>query len=111
MLPLLLALQAPVIGAFPDAKPPIITGAREMEEPGRYRARRPFDDTVEWYKRTFKTLGGVRWRNIVNTPSVRAVHLECVRSRCKWAGINIYETRGEVRLFVVPKDPPKKKGS
>ncbi len=91
------AAEAPV-----DA--PIVPGAVALDEPGRYRVPRSFDETLDFYQRLFNQAGVVRWRNIVNLPGIRAKHIECLRKKTKWEGINIYEYKGEVRLYVIPRD-------
>ncbi len=96
-----LPVQAPVI---PDAQP--------LEETGRYDSPRSFDDTVEFYKRVFKHTGGqIRWRNIVNSPGIKAKHVQSLRTATAWEGINIYEKAGKVRIFVIARPPPPEKAS
>ena len=110
MLVLAFTMATVVGGEFPLDKAPVIYGSIALEEKGRYRVTKPFNEAVEWYKRHFRYMkqsSGISWRTIVNNPSVRAVHMASRRRRSTWAGINIYETKGEVRLFVVPRDPPK----
>ena len=80
----------------------------QLDEPGRYRVPRSYEDTLEWYKRNFRTSGGVRWHNIVNLPGIKAKHLASLRKKTTWEGINIYETRGEVRLYVIPRQASKR---
>lgn len=89
--------------AYLDA--PLIEGAVPMQEPGRFESPRPYNDTLDYYKWFFRSRGGVRWRNIVNLPQVRAKHIESIRPKTKWQGLNIYEKQGKVRIFVVPRDP------
>ncbi len=84
---------------------PVVPYAKAMEDAGRYRSPRNFDDTVEYYKRLFRSSGGIRWRNIINQPGIKAKHLQSLRKKTKWAGINIYETKGQVRIYVVKRKP------
>ena len=102
-----IALMLALAGAD-HIEAPIVSGARALGEEGRYESAKNFDSTIEWYKRKFKNVGGVRWRSIVNLPSIKAKHLQSIRRRTKWAGINIYEHQGRVRLFVVPREEPKR---
>lgn len=106
MMPAIALLLA--LAGADNVEAPIVSGARALGEPGRYESAKSFDSTIEWYKRKFKTTGGVRWRSIVNLPSIKAKHLQSVRKRTNWAGINIYEHQGRVRLFVVPREDAKK---
>ncbi len=86
----------------------VINEAVPLDEPGRYESPRTYDDTLQYYKWHFKSRGGVRWRNVVNLPHIRAKHIQSVRPRTKWQGINIYERNGRVRLFIVPRVPVSK---
>ncbi len=99
---LALALTLGVSEAPVDA--PLPPSAVALDEPGRYRVGRSFDETLDFYTRLFNQPGVVRWRNIVNLPGIRAKHIECLRKKTKWEGINIYEYKGEVRLYVIPRD-------
>jgi hypothetical protein len=89
----------------PALDAPIVPGATPLSEPGRYRSPRTFDDTLDFYQRLFKEPGLIRWRSIVNLPGIRAKHLENLRKKAKWEGINIYENKGEVRFYVIPRNP------
>ena len=104
LLLLIATLNAPL--GSTDA--PRVPGAIAMEDPGRYRSPRGYDDTIEYYKRVFRSQGGVRWRNIINLPGIRAKHLQNLRSRSNWEGINIYEHRGETYFYIIAKTPRRK---
>ncbi len=102
----LLALLGADDGTYLDA--PVVPGATPTGEPGRYESPKTYDDTLTHYKWYFKTRGGVRWRNVVNLPQIRAKHIESTRPKTRWQGLNIYEMQGKVRIFVVPRDPEAK---
>jgi hypothetical protein len=89
---------------------PLVPGAVALDEPGRYRSPRSFDDTLDFYSKLFNQGGVIRWRNIVNLPGIKAKHLECLRRKTRWEGINVYEYKGEVRLYVIARDA-KRRGS
>jgi len=111
MSPVLAALWislSPVGDGYLDA--PIIPGAQQLSEPGRYESPKTWEDTLTYYKWHFKSRGGVRTRNIVNLPHIRAKYIQSTRKSTKWQGLNIYEKNGHVRIFVVPRDPPEKSG-
>lgn len=78
------------------------------QEPGRYRSPYSYDETIDFYQRVFKNTAGVRWRNVVNLPAVKAKHIDCMRKRTRWDGINIYEKQGEVRIYVLPREAPER---
>lgn len=82
---------------------PISANAIALEEPGRYKSLHTYDETLDFYRRIFNQTGGVRWRNIANSPSIKAKHVESLRKKTRWEGINIYEKQGEVRIFVIPR--------
>lgn len=88
---------------------PLPSCAVAMDEPGRYRCGRPYDETLDFYKKTFIQTGGVRWRNIISTPAIKARHVDSLRSKTHWEGINVYEKAGEVRIYVIPRDSHDKK--
>ena len=61
------------------------------------------DETVKFYSRVLRSAAGIRWRNIVNLPGVRARHVGNRRTKSKWEGINIYEIRGQTGYYVIPR--------
>ena len=88
----------------PLTSAPLVPGAVPLEEQGRYESSRNFDDTVQYYYRKFRGTGLARWKNIVNLPTVRAKHLQSKQDKSKWLGINIYESEGKVRIYVIPRE-------
>ncbi|MBI5511475.1 MAG: hypothetical protein HY903_22180 [Deltaproteobacteria bacterium] len=97
------ALLLPAAGD-PPAEAPLPKEATPLDEPGRYRTSRSFDETLDYYQREFRRVSGVRWHNVVNLPGIKAKNVTCTRKKVKWEGINIYETRGEVRIYVIPRE-------
>jgi hypothetical protein len=88
----------------PPTEAPLPKEAVPLEEPGRYQTSRSFDETVDFYQREFKRIGGIRWYNVVNMPGVKAKNITCLRKKTKWEGVNIYESRGAVKLYVIPRE-------
>jgi hypothetical protein len=84
---------------------PIVPGAQALPEAGRYESRQSYEDTLDYYRRYFRSRGGVRWQSIVNRPEVRAKHLQNLSTGSTWSGINIYEHQGKVYVFVLPRAP------
>ncbi len=108
MSPLILAtLISIVAGTDLPGEAPLVPGAIPLEEAGRYSSARSYDDTVSYYQRFFRSTGGVRWHHIVNLPSVKAKHVKSLRKSTLWEGINIYESKGQVRFFVIPRPASK----
>lgn len=102
-------LALAILGADPPADAPIVPDSISLEESGRYRSRRSFDETLDFYDRTFKRTNGLIWHNIINLPGIRAKNIEC-RKKTNWEGINIYELKGEVRIYVIPRETHKTSG-
>jgi hypothetical protein len=100
---LVAALLLPAV-TDPPMEAPLPRDAAPMDEPGRYRSSRSLDETLDFYQRELRRVPGIRWNNIVNLPGIKAKNITCLRKKTKWEGINIYETRGEVRLYVIPRE-------
>ena len=94
-LPVLSFAEVRVAGALlPD-------GSEKVEE-NRYRIPKSWDETIRFYRQTYPPR--YTRRPIVDQPGIRAVHLENPDARPGyWEGLNIYETKGEVRVFVLMK--------
>lgn len=87
------------------AMAPVPAGAEPLAQTGRYRSPRTYDETLNFYRRLFAPTGGVKWRNIVSMPGIKAKHVESLSKKTRWEGINIYERQGEVRIYIIPRDP------
>ena len=103
---LLLMLSLTIGNVDPGTDAPLVPGAIALDETGRYDSPRSYDDTVDYYRRYFRSRGGSKWRNIVNLPSVKAKHIQSTLKKTAWEGLNIYEHRGRVRIFVIPRPDP-----
>jgi hypothetical protein len=104
---LLLALAAPDSEHYFGA--PLLPGAHQEEEPGRYRAGRNYDDTVEFYERMFKGNAKYHWKKIINQPQVKAIHLQNTQPKPgEWSGMNIYDVAGTTHLYVLKAEEKKK---
>ena len=69
----------------------------------RYTVPRSYDETLKFYRSVY-TPAKYRRRPIADLPSVKAVHIENPDARPgQWEGMNVYELRGETRLFVLVK--------
>jgi len=90
-----LALAEKVAGAvLPDE-------ARKVGE-NRYQVPKSYDETLKF----FRTVYGSRYarRPIADTPSVKAVHIVNPDAKQgQWEGLNVYEWKNEVRVFVLVK--------
>lgn len=87
-------------------------GAEKVGE-NRYRVREDFEGTLKYYRSVYP-VGTHPRRMIVNQPGIKAVHIENPSGR-NFAGLNVYQTNDEVRIYIVPlekvakKRPEKKK--
>ena len=69
----------------------------------RYKVARSYEETVKFYRQVY----GSRYRRrpIADLPSVKAGHIENPDARPgRWEGLNVYELRGETRVFVVVRE-------
>jgi hypothetical protein len=99
-----------LVGASdPPVEVPLPQGVVPLEEPGRYRSSRSYDETIDYYERQFRRVGGIRWHNVVSLPGIKAKNIECLRKTANWEGINVYDNAGEVRIYVIPREKPPEK--
>lgn len=92
---LVLAAEVKVAGAL------LPEGAEKVAE-NRYRVPRTYEETLKYFRQTY----GARYtrRPIADQPGVKAVHIENPDARPgQWDGLNVYEVKGEVRVFVLVK--------
>jgi len=67
----------------------------------RYRVDRTYEDTLRFYRSAYPSARYPR-KTIASVPGVRATHIENPELRPgAWDGLNVYETRGETRIFVL----------
>lgn len=79
---------------------------------GRFRVDKSYEDTLKYFKSVYPPSRYPR-RAIANQPGIRAVHIENPEPRPGgWEGLNVYELKGETRVFVLVagERKPKKKG-
>ena len=94
-LPVLVLAQVRPAGAvLPD-------GAEKVAE-NRYRIPKTWDETIRFYRQTYPPR--YTRRPIADQPGVKAVHIDNPDAKPgAWEGLNIYEAKGEVRIFVLVK--------
>ncbi|HEY7726218.1 MAG TPA: hypothetical protein VH880_12850 [Anaeromyxobacteraceae bacterium] len=74
--------------------------ARQVE-PGRYRVERSYEDALKFFRSVYPP-GRFPRKPIANQPGIRAVHIQNPEPRPgTWEGLNVYELRGETRVFVL----------
>jgi len=74
----------------------------------RFRVHMSMDALLKFYDKLYPASTYPRI-HIVNQPNVQALHIKNTQ-KGSWAGINVYETKGEnaeLRIFVVPAEKPR----
>jgi hypothetical protein len=67
----------------------------------RYKVPKSYDETIKFYRSVYGP-AKYRRRPIADLPSVKAVHIENPEARPgQWEGLNVYELKGETRVFVL----------
>ncbi len=97
---LALAEQQRVSGAIlPDGSKPVADH--------RYRTEKGFEETLKFYKTVYPPAKYPR-RPIANQPGIKAVHIDNPETKPgTWDGLNVYELKGETRVFVLVAPPEK----
>ncbi len=67
----------------------------------RFRTSQTISRTRRHFARTVGASRGLIWRPIRGNPDVQGVHIINNRDGRAWDGINIYEHRGKVFIYVV----------
>lgn len=76
-------------------------GAEKVAE-NRFRVSRSWDETIRFYRQSYPPR--YTRRAIVDQPGIKAVHIDNPDAKPgSWEGLNIYEAKGEVRIFVLVK--------
>jgi hypothetical protein len=94
-----LAGETDLGAVLPDA-------ARQVGE-HRYKSPSDWEGTMKFYKKVYSPS---TWRNVINQPGVKAIHIPNPSGKGQWIGLNIYEANEEVRIYVVPNDTTSGKG-
>ncbi len=94
-LPMLVLAEVRVAGAvLPD-------GAVKVAE-NRYRVPQTWEETLRFYRQSYPPR--YTRRAIADQPGVKAIHIANPDAKAgSWEGLNVYEAKGEVRIFVLLK--------
>lgn len=83
-------------------------GAVKVDD-DRYRLPQAWEDALKFYKGVYPPAKYPR-HTLRSESQARAVHIDNPGGKDEWEGVNIYELgRGEVRLFVLAREPAAKK--
>lgn len=69
----------------------------------RYRLPESWDATLKFYRGVYRPEKFPR-RFIVNQPGIKAWHFVNPDSTGEWEGFNLYESQGEVRLYILGRE-------
>jgi len=76
-------------------------GARKVGE-NRYEAGRDWEAVLKYYRTTYSAR--YTRRPIADQPGVKAIHIANPDAKPgQWEGLNVYELKGDVRIFVLVK--------
>ncbi len=94
--------------AFPAEKDscsvaPLPDGAVKVES-CRYKSPRNYAETIKFYKRLVGANQNYEFKKIIIRSDLRAIHIKNNNPSSKWEGINIYEHKGETRIFIIPRE-------
>lgn len=102
-------LAAPAFAAADKVAGAILPDEATRVAENRYRIGRSYDDTLKFFKSVYGPARYTR-RPIADQPGLKAVHIENPDARPgTWEGLNVYEWKGETRVFVLLK--PKEDGA
>jgi hypothetical protein len=89
---------------------PIVPGSKNIGQ-HRFRSARNYEDTLDYYKKLFKESSAYRTTSekIVNNSEVRGIFFKNTAPKARWDGLNVYEYKGSVTIFVVLSDEELKK--
>ena len=88
----------PVFGATDHGAQLIETAVTVDED--RYKSPQDWEKTLRFFRGIYGKQPGIVWRSVASTPKVKAIHIANIRRGQSWEGINIYETGGEVFIYV-----------
>jgi hypothetical protein len=73
----------------------------------RYQVDRKYEDVLKFFRTIYPPAKHPR-RPIADQPGVKAVHIENPEAKPgSWEGLNVYELKGETRVFVLVKQQPR----
>ncbi len=89
---------------------PVVPGSKSVG-PHRFRSARNYEDTLDYYKKLFRDSSVYRTTSekIVNNSEVRGIFFKNLAPKARWDGLNVYEYKGAVTIFVVLSDEELKK--
>ncbi len=108
-----LLFAAPAVARAEKVAGALLPDDARRIEVNRYRVEKKYEDTLKFFRTVYPPAKYPR-KPIVNQPGIKAVHIDNPGKRPgTWDGLNVYELRGETRVFVLvsPADEKKEKQS
>jgi hypothetical protein len=97
----LMALAPGLAAALTVAGATLPDDAKKVGE-NRYQLDRDYESAVKFFRTTYSAR--YTRRPIADQPGVKAVHIENPEAKPgQWEGLNVYDLKGEVRVFVLVK--------
>jgi hypothetical protein len=102
-----LSLAVPGLAQAEKVAGAILPDEAEKIAENRYRVPKSYEDTLKFFRTVYAPSKFGR-RTVAATAAVKAVHIENPEAKPgQWEGLNVYELKGETRVFVLVK--PKSK--
>ncbi len=97
----MLLLAAPAVARAEKVAGAQLPDGSTRIEANRYRVERSYAETLKFYRTVYPPAKYPR-KQVANQPDIKAVHIENPAPRPGgWDGLNVYELRGETRVFVL----------
>ena len=94
-------LGTAVFGGVVELGAPLPSHARKIAK-HRFSLSQDFKMVMRFYKATLPVARYPR-KQIIHQPGIKAIHIVNSSARGAWAGMNVYEVNGEVRIYVIPR--------
>ena len=83
-----------------------VYGALVLDEarriaPGRYESRKDLDRTMRFFRSVYGRKDGYVIRRLSSVPGVKGFHIANLRRGRTWDGINVYEHKRDVIIYVL----------
>ena len=96
-----LFLAAPGLAAAEKVAGATLPDGAQQVEPHRFRIDRSYEETLKFFRTAYPPARYPR-KVIANQPGLKAVHIDNPEARPgSWDGLNVYEWKGETRIFVL----------
>jgi hypothetical protein len=97
-----LLLSAPGLAAALNVAGAMLPDEARKVGENRYQLERDYESIVKFYRTTYPPR--YTRKPIADQPGVKAIHIENPDAKPgQWEGLNVYELKGEVRIFVLVK--------